>query len=310
MQTGLVFNIQKYSVSDGPGIRTTVFLKGCPLRCAWCHNPESLSFKPEIVVLERRCIACGECRKNCPQAANRQCEPSAPTSETASPALSPREPGCTLCGACIDACPTQGRQMVGREMSVQEVLEAVLQDQVFYQESGGGVTFSGGEPLMQPDFLKAALAACRSRGLHTAVDTCGLVHQPHLLEVAALTDLFLYDLKFMDPARHLEYTGASNEQILDNLQRLDHVHSNIWIRIPVIPGVNDGEENLQATARFVKGLQGVRQVNLLPYHNTGAQKAQRLGRTFELNPEPPTPEAMSRAAQLFRDAGLTARIGG
>jgi pyruvate formate lyase activating enzyme len=287
MQSGLVFNIQRYSIQDGPGIRTTVFLKGCPLRCWWCHNPESQAPEPEITVIETRCTQCGECLSACPQSAAGGFRGTDFQSVDAGtvPILAERKwdcpPSlvrCTRCGACVEACPTEARQLVGRRMTVDEVLAEVLKDRLFYDDSGGGVTFSGGEPLVQPEFLMGLLAACRARAIHTAVDTSGYAPQEQLLSAAGLTDLFLYDLKTMDDARHLECTGVSNAAILENLIALGRVHQNIWIRIPIIPGFNDDAEQLDAAARFVASIPAVRQVSLLPYHPTGIHKSRWLGR--------------------------------
>ena len=301
MESGLVFNIQKYSLQDGPGIRTAVFLKGCPLCCAWCHNPESRSPRPEIVVLENRCTACGECRRACPFG-------EATPGEGPLPA---RLEDCTFCGECAAACPTGARQIVGERKSVAEIMKAVLQDRMFYEDSGGGVTFSGGEPLTQPAFLKALLAACRAEGLRTAVDTCGFACTDVLLEIARLTDLVLFDLKLMDDAKHRHYTGVSNGPILENLRALSQSHGNIWLRVPVIPGVNDSEENLRATAYFATTLANIRQVNLLPYHRIGLLKFRRLGQLYSMESvEPPSGERMESAANLFRSFGLSAKVGG
>lgn len=301
MESGLVFNIQKYSVHDGPGIRTTVFLKGCPLCCEWCHNPESRSPRPELVVIEARCIACGECRRVCPYGQTVAGEGPLPA----------RLDDCTLCGECVDACPTDARQIVGERMSVADVMSQVLQDRIFYEDSVGGVTFSGGEPLTQPQFLKALLEACRSRGLNTAVDTCGFACTDVLLEVARLTDLILYDLKLMDDTKHRRFTGVSNAPILENLRTLDQIHKNIWLRVPVIPGINDSKEDLEAVARFAATISGIRQVNLLPYHKIGLHKFRRLGNTYALEDvEPPSTQQMETAVDFFREYGLPAQAGG
>ena len=301
METGLVFNLQKYSVHDGPGIRTTVFLKGCPLCCEWCHNPESISPRREILVLRRRCTACGECRAACPFGA----------SLAGAGPLPPRLEQCTLCAACVDACPTGARQMVGREMTVTEVVTAVLQDRVFYEDSGGGVTISGGEPLSQPHFLLALAQALRAAGLRVALDTTGFGCTEHLLAAAGFSDLVLYDLKAFDETRHRHLTGVSNRGILENLRALDAVHRNLWIRIPVIPGFNDDPADLAQTAAFVAGLRAVTLVNLLPFHRAGLHKYERLGRSHSLDGvESPSTGAMERAADIFRARHLPTRIGG
>jgi pyruvate formate lyase activating enzyme len=301
MQNGLVFNIQKYSLEDGPGIRATVFLKGCPLRCAWCHNPEGISPRREIIVLEGRCFGCGQCRSACPFG----------DSIPGQGALPARHRRCVSCGACVAACPAGARRWAGEQMTVSQILDAVWQDRIFFEESGGGVTFSGGEPLLQFEFLRACLEACRARGLRTAVDTCGLARPEHLLAVAPLADLFLYDLKLMDPARHQHYTGAPNGVILENLRALGQVHRQIWVRVPIIPGVNDDAPGLQAIARFAAAIPGVRQVNILPFHRTGLPKLARLGQTNSLaEVQPPSAEVMAAALAIFQNAGLDARMGG
>ena len=301
MKTGLVFNIQKYCLQDGPGIRTTVFLKGCPLSCSWCHNPEGITPAAEITVIENRCLVCGECRRACPFNKDLPGEG----------ALQTVHELCTQCGGCVRACPTGARQLTGREMTVWEIMREVVQDRIFYEDSGGGVTFSGGEPLMQARFLRELLEACHAEGLSTAVDTCGYASTGDLLEIAPVTNLFLYDLKFMDDARHVRYTGVSNATILNNLRILGSVHGNIWLRIPLIPGITDGEIDLAALAHFAASVRGVRQVNLLPYHKTGLQKFRRLGRPYLLDSvQEPSAELVERIRSKFVAVGLRAVAGG
>jgi pyruvate formate lyase activating enzyme len=280
MENGLIFNIQRYSIHDGPGIRTTVFLKGCPLCCLWCHNPEGISPEPEEVVIEKRCMNCGQCRE---------------VSITESVAV----------------CPTGARQLIGRRMNVEEVLAEVLKDRVFYEQSAGGVTFSGGEPLMQPRFLKNLLEACKAEGLHTAVDTSGYAAKEDLLSVAPLADLLLCDLKIMDDQLHRQWTGVSNAPILENLLALSEIHENIWIRMPFVPGFNDDPKHVEAVARFARSLPGVCQVNLLPYHATAAHKRTSLGRPEQATERStPTSKMIELAKDTFQALGMDIQIGG
>jgi pyruvate formate lyase activating enzyme len=301
METGLVFNIQKYSVQDGPGIRTTVFLKGCPLCCQWCHNPESMSPRREIIVISQRCTGCGECRAVCPFGEVIAGEG----------ALPPRPEQCTLCAACVDACPTGARQMMGREMSVAEVVKEVVKDRIFYEDSGGGVTISGGEPLAQPRFLLVLAQALSAAGLRVALDTTGFGGTEHLLAAATFSDLVLYDLKAFNEERHRELTGVSNRTILSNLKALNEMHRNIWIRLPVVPGFNDDLTELERIAGFVAELRSVTLVNLLPFHKSGLHKYARLGWTHAMEGvEAPSAEVMERAAGVFRRRHLKVKIGG
>ncbi len=296
--SGLVTNIQRYSLHDGPGIRTTVFLKGCPLDCWWCHNPEGLAPERELVTVESRCLQCGECVKACPEG-------------IAVPGTSPDRAVCVRCGACVRACPTGARQFAGVAMTVADVLFEIDKDRIFHDDSSGGVTFSGGEPLLQFEFLLALLQGCRQAGVHTAVDTCGFVKESQLSQVAALADLILFDLKILDEARHRKFTGVSNASILENLRQVSSRHPKVWLRVPIIPGVNDAPAELEAIARFAASLSGIRQVSLLPYHRTGIQKFQRLGRDYRLpDTTPPSSEQIKAAADCFGAYGLKVKVGG
>jgi pyruvate formate lyase activating enzyme len=297
---GTVLRLERFAIHDGPGIRTTVFLKGCPLRCAWCHSPESQDLDPEFMPLADRCIRCGACTDACPHHAVR------PAAEAT--AVAPSE--CTTCGTCASVCPSGARELVGHRTTVGSLLSLLERDRIFYDESGGGVTFSGGEPLMQPDFLIDAVEACRDSGLHVAVDTCGLGDTGALLDVARLADLFLFDLKLMDEERHRCYTGASNTRILQNLEQLAAVHRHIVVRFPLIPGVNDDEENVRAMGAFLASLRLTR-VDVLPYHRAGLAKYHRLLRTYALpETQPPTPDVVVRASRLLEGCGLIVRPGG
>jgi pyruvate formate lyase activating enzyme len=289
MSHGSVFNVQRFSLQDGPGLRSTVFLKGCPLSCLWCHNPESQAPQAEILRLENRCMACGRCSED--DLAGRS--------------------GRIMAGADLEACPTGALQQVGQELEPAALVKQLLRDRIFFDESGGGVTFSGGEPLMQPRFLIEALERLGAEGVHTALDTCGFAPWSALREAAGLASLVLYDLKLMDDARHRAATGQSNRIILDNLVALCAVHADIWIRVPVIPGLNDDEANMSATARFLEPLAGIRQVDLLPYHRTGEAKFARMGRSYALaGVAAPTSQRLEALAALFRARGLATTTGG
>ncbi len=295
MLTGTVFDIRKYSIHDGPGIRTAVFFKGCPLECRWCHNPEGRSYLPELIFRSNRCILCYDCLTVCPnEAVTRQGN-----------AIRIDRRRCKVSGACAAVCNAEALQVVGREMTVQQVISEIEEDTVFYEQSGGGVTFTGGEPLAQPRFLLALLSACRTRALHTTMDTSGFVPWLVLDEIRPLVDLFLYDLKLMDDTRHIQWTGVSNADILSNLRKLSELGHKIQVRIPLIPGINDDEENLQQTGEFLARLLHVPPVELLPYHNIAEGKYTGLGMEYEL-PEvhSPTPDRMMKSVTVLRRYGL------
>ena len=298
---GTVFNIMRFSVHDGPGIRTTVFLKGCPLHCKWCHNPEAISGAVEMMYRKERCLRCGDCAEACPHGATR-----VDNEEI----LIDRE-ACMQCGTCVTACAAEARELIGREMSVEEVLVEIQKDVSFYDQSGGGVTFSGGEPLLQHEFLLECLKACKAKYIRTAIDTTGFSSPAIVQRISELTDLFLYDLKTMDDHRHREFTGVSNALILQNLRMLAGRGKEIIVRMPVIPGVNDQPQNIRETGEFVTSLGTVREMQILPYHDAGIEKYARLGRE---NPMPITLPAshqtMHYIAESLQSFGLRINVGG
>lgn len=287
-QTGIIFNIMRYAISDGPGIRTTVFFKGCPLACQWCHNPESQSPDQQLIIRSDRCLNCGACIACCPVGG----DPAA----------------CRRCGRCAEICPAGARELLGREISVPAVMAELEKDRLFYEESGGGVTFSGGEPLYQAAFLLALLQASKEQGFHTAVDTCGYGPFSALAATVPFTDLYLYDLKLMDPDAHQYYTGVSNVSILSNLEQLTKSHGNVRIRTPLAPGLTDGNSNLEAMAAFLQPL-AISEIEILPYHNTALSKYQLLGRPYLQTPRP-SQDQLEQAKNILAASGHKVLIGG
>ena len=298
---GRVFNIQRCSVHDGPGVRTTAFLKGCPLSCSWCHNPEGIDKTPVMMISADRCLVCGACAEACPVEEGG----AAPAGEAWDRRL------CTRCGSCVEACPADAREVAGRDFEVDDLVDTLERDRVFFDASGGGVTFSGGEPLAQAEFLMDCIRECRRRGIHTAVDTCGLAPQNTLLGVARLADLVLYDLKHMDPVRHYSQTGADNRSILDNLRALSGDGVEVWVRIPLIPGFNDDPANIEATGAFLAGLPRSHRVFVLPYHGIADGKRARLGQSGDrADLLPPDTETLCTVAEKLTRHDLEVTVGG
>ena len=300
--TGRIFDIKRYSVHDGPGIRTTVFLKGCALNCLWCHNPESIDPGPELMHWPARCKRCHACLKACPAGA---------LAADAEGAVLIDRSKCDLCGRCAEACLYDAMQIVGREATVDEIVAEVERDRVFFEQSGGGVTLSGGDPLAQPAFAEALLEACRSRGLHTAVDTAGAASPEAFERLTRHADLVLFDLKVIDEERHKASTGVSNAAILENLKRLVAAGREVWVRVPLVPGVNDDDDNVRRTIALLRSLGGIRQVGLLPYHAGGLEKARRIGQDSRFRKfESPSEERLAAVEAAFREAGFDVRRGG
>jgi pyruvate formate lyase activating enzyme len=301
MTKGIIFDLRRYAIHDGPGIRTTVFLKGCPLSCPWCHNPESQSPGVETVFIGSRCVACGACVEACAEGAL--------VWSDAGPAAGPGT--CALCGACAAACFAEARRMAGRETTVDEVMAEVERDAAFYARSGGGVTFSGGEPLAQIEFLEALLWASRDRGIHTALDTCGYAPWESIERIRRLVDLFLYDIKIVDDARHRGLTGVSNGPIVANLRALSRLGHEIRLRFAVIPGMNDGDENVRSIGALSSSLPGLIGIDIIPYNRLGEEKYARLGRPYCFPDSPAlSADRIQAIAAILRSFGVRVNIGG
>ena len=273
MKTGRIFEIKRFAVHDGPGIRTTIFFKGCPLRCLWCHNPEGLDNKPEIALLERKCIGCGSCFEVCPNGVHER---------SANGEHLIHRSRCTGCNACIDACLPGALKWYGKEYTAEELFEIVLKDSGFYSESGGGVTCSGGEPLMQAEVVAELFKLCREAGIRTALDTSGCASWEAFEHVLPFVDLYLFDIKHMNSDEHRKLTRVDNRLILGNLNKLFEIGKEVEIRMPVIPGLNDSEENLVQTADFLAGAETLKKICPLPYHALSGSKYASIGITHEM----------------------------
>ena len=298
--TGIIFDIKRFSIHDGPGIRSTVFMKGCPLSCQWCHNPESHLLKPELLFRPERCLGCGSCIPVCPEGAISLIDGLITTD---------REK-CTVKGKCVEVCYPGAREIVGREITPREVVDELIRDRIFYEESGGGVTFSGGEPLFQPDFLEETLRLCLEEGLRTALDTCGHGPWEELERQLPFLDLVLFDIKILEDELHQQYTGVSNKNILDNYLRLTKTTANIKIRRPVIPGVNDSEAEINRLGEFLQENNGVSKIDLLAYHALSKDKYKRLSRIQDTVWKTPTAEDKERINHQLTQMGFEVSWGG
>lgn len=291
-KTGNVFQIQHFSIHDGPGIRSTVFLKGCPLRCVWCHNPEGQQSVNRIVFVQDKCRLCGACSRVCPC----NCHVITQT-HTFHAEL------CRNCGACAAACPFGAMQQLGEQMTAEAVLREVCKDQSYFEASGGGITLSGGEPTMQPEFLLAVLKLAGQRKLHRAVETCGYAPWETFASIAPETDLFLFDCKETDSDRHLALTGVPLDGILENLRRLHDTGAKILLRCPIVPGCNERQEHFEALARLCSELPRLQGIELLAYHSLGVSKAERYGFERQKRFEVPDKERLKRWNALLRSLG-------
>jgi pyruvate formate lyase activating enzyme len=299
---GLVCGVQKFAIHDGPGIRTLVYMKGCPIRCLWCSTPQSQRRRLDLLHVETQCQRCGRCVEACPIGAIMLSEEEGIQIDRVL---------CNSCAECVTACPNQALELVGTYVTVDELFREVQKDSPFYRRSNGGVTVGGGEPTMQHEFVAAFLDKCQRHYMHTAIETCGYARWEHLDALVRHVDLAYFDIKHMDPEAHKELTGASNELILDNARRVAAMRPMI-IRIPTVPGCNDSDDNILDTATFAAGLgENLQRIELLPYHKFGTQTYGRLGMDYELTDvEPPSDEHMRRLKAIIESCGVKAQIGG
>jgi pyruvate formate lyase activating enzyme len=296
MEKGLVFKIERSSTVDGPGIRTVIFFKGCPLNCLWCQNPEGLRPVPEVMWDPKKCIRCGTCVKECPQKAVSLINGEVVTNKDL----------CKKCGTCEKVCPVKAREICGKYMDVEELLDKVTRDKIFYYHSGGGVTASGGEPTFQPYFLDKFFQRCQGAGIHTALDTCGFVETKTFTRILKYTNLVLYDLKILDPQKSVTYTGADIYLILNNLEVCDKMGLPIWIRVPIVPGYTDTTDNISKIIDITARLKNLQRIDILPYNSFGSQKYVMVGREYKLiDLKPPSLENMHMIKKLFNSRGLT-----
>jgi pyruvate formate lyase activating enzyme len=302
MKFPLIFDIKRYAINDGPGIRLAIYFKGCSLRCAWCHNPESIVPQAQKLFAPERCIGCGECVKVCPQQALEMTDEGMRTDSER----------CTLCGECARICPTRAMEISGEEKSIDELMTIIEREQHLFDQSGGGVTVSGGEPLLYPDYLFELFDRCGERRIHRAIDTAGHIPEENLIAAAERAELFLFDLKLIDNERHQRFTGVDNRMILSNLRALAATGAQIQIRIPLIKGINTSDADLRAFAEIIADLPGEKKaVALLPYHAIAVHKYRKLGSTYQEDAlQTPEQKDLERAIDWFSHYGLSASVGG
>nr|WP_295970818.1 glycyl-radical enzyme activating protein [uncultured Bacillus sp.] len=297
---GIVFDIQRFSVHDGPGIRTIVFLKGCPLRCHWCSNPESQHKELQLMYIKRNCIGCKRCTEACPREAL-----------NFHPAFNVDYKKCDLCGKCVDVCYSEALSLSGQYQTVEQIVDELKKDNIHYKKSGGGITLSGGEPLSQPEFAVKLLQACKGKGWHTAIETTAFTSQYVLELVLPWLDLVLLDIKHIDNKKHQEFVGASNEMILSNARYIGQSGVSMIIRVPVIPGFNDQTDDIKDIVTFAKSIKGVKEIHLLPYHRLGENKYEYLNYDNRMKGTvPPTKEKMQSLKNVVEETGLICKIGG
>lgn len=290
-----IFQLQRLSVNDGEGIRTTVFFKGCHLRCRWCANPESWRFEPQLMFLPHKCCQCGLCTRLCPQQANTM---------SSDGQIHFNSRLCCLCGSCVKACPMQARQQLGEALSVQEVVSELKKDYLFYMESGGGVTFSGGEPYLHPEYLRELVQCCHRLGINTCTESCGYFDFAACEDIIKAMDALFFDIKLMDSAKHKQYTGQPNELILANICRAAKINTNITIRVPVIKAINDDEQNIHRLCQFLTQNTSIRRIELLTYHKLGVEKMTALGLPAQIF-QPPAEDRLHKLKEIIQSYGIS-----
>lgn len=290
----MIFNIQRWSLHDGPGIRSTVFFKGCPLRCRWCSNPESWAFERQILYFHDTCAECGKCVDSCVAGAN----------SIENGRLMYERDRCTGCGTCAKICPNLGRELVGEELTAEGIVDVLIRDAVFYRSSGGGVTFSGGEPMAQPELLRKLVTTCFDAGISTAVETSGFFDYENVADIFEYIDEIFIDLKHTDENTHRELTGVSNQLIIENILRIDKAGYSIRLRVPLVKSLNDTEENVEGIIKLCQNMQNLKSVELLSYHNYGSSKYAALGQHYDFAMASPNQPTIDRIMKSLESAGI------